>query len=140
MPADPPDRAPDTPDGATRAVAAPAGALCGAVRAHAVGQRLDVGGVGRVVGQQMQFGHMPPFAQCLTHLVRGRRGGGARILREQRQHQDALGAVGTQRGQSLRHIGGGVEHAQLHGHGFAMAIAQAGAQCIAQRNRDGQQR
>src|SRR2546430_7149968 len=49
-----------------------------------------------IVGDEAQLGHGAPAAQLRTDLVVDGSGGGTAILREQRQHEDPLGAAVAQ--------------------------------------------
>src|SRR5205807_2009377 len=76
-------------------------------------QRLDVARVLVIVGDEMQLGERAPAGELRRHLVEHRAGGGAAVLREQRQHQDPLRARGAQPPERGAHVGRAVEHAEL---------------------------
>ena len=77
-------------------------------------QRFDVARMLVIVGDEAQLGHGAPAAQLRTDLVVDGSGGGTAILREQRQHEDPLGAAVAQSSERAAQLGSAVEHAELH--------------------------
>ena len=102
------------------AVAAPVGL-------DALGQRVDVGGIVVVAVDEAQLGNMAlgagPVIDGVEHAGRGR----ARVLRVQRQDEDARGALGLE---GIEHAGDGgvsIAHGMAHQH-VVPGLAQPAAQ------------
>src|SRR6266436_10011371 len=68
-------------------------------------QRIDVARVLVIVRDEAQLRQPAPAAQLGTHLVVDGTGGGPAILREQRQHQDALCTGLAQSTERAAHVG-----------------------------------
>ncbi len=95
-------------------------------------QRLDVARLIVILGDEAQLRQPAPAAQLRRHLVVDRAGGGAAVLREERQHENALRAGLAQPGQRLRHARLAVEHAELHRERRQHALRQRAGQLRAQ--------